>query len=225
MLSFLFSSIAIDLGYYCQAPDRTPPKLDNYTLKHMTLLLRHGHRTPSHPQLPLQSRGRWECDNDDAPAPRMEAAPSGYYRYYKQVLDETLIDYPPSCRPGDLTVVGQQMHVQLGGKYRKYLVDDLKFLPEKMKPSLFKFYTSPVERTFRSAESFISGFYPPLSDNEVISIIQGTTNSNPINAESCPEFVSTRLEFHSSQIYTDFVDSIWPDVKEAAEFLHLNKSN
>ena len=226
MLFSLFFSFISSLDYYCQAPNDTPRVLnDSYSLKHITIVTRHGHRAPIDVLVPPEGNGRWECDEDNGLASRSEAAPRNFYRYYHQILDENMIEYPPSCRPGDLTVVGMRMHEELGGKYRKYLVNDLKFLPEKMKPSLFKFYSSPVERTFRSAEGFISGLYPPQSDNEVLQITMGTLASNPINAESCQEFVDQKAEFEVSETYTNFVDSIWPTIQEAAEYFGMEKTN
>ena len=225
MFAFFISLIS-SLGFYCQAPNDTPRILnDGYHLRHITILTRHGHRAPIDVLVPPQGNGRWDCDEDESLAPRMEAAPRSFYRYYHQIFDENMIQYPPSCRAGDLTTVGMKMHQELGSKYRKYLVDDLKFLPEKMKPSYFSFYSSPVERTFRSAESFIAGLYPPLSDNEVLQITMGTAASNPINAETCKEFVDQKAEYQKSDIYTNFINSIWPDLQEAAEYFQLEKSN
>ena len=201
-----------------------PKKNDKYTLRHITVITRHGHRSPINPLLPINTRGRWDCDDTEAMASRMEAAPSKYYRYYQQNLAVDAIEYPPSCRAGDLTTLGMKMHYDLGAQYRKYLVDDLGFLPSNMKPNMFEFYSSPVERSFRSAESFISGLYPPKSDNEVLTITTGATESNPLDPQMCKEFADAKAEYMKSEQYAQFIEEIWPKLEDAASYLGLEKS-
>ncbi|EAY20731.1 Histidine acid phosphatase family protein [Trichomonas vaginalis G3] len=224
MLFFLNSLAFSDLGKYCQAPRKSFSFPDDKKLLHVSVLIRHGHRTPEKPQLPMSARGHWECDDANAPAPRSEGGPSKFYRYYDQILDPEMIDYPPSCRAGDLTIVGQQMHIDLGAAYRKFLVDEKHFLPQKMDPALFDFYTSPIERTFRSAESFIDGLYPPLSDNEVLTIISGTAAAAPLNPSetNCEQMKVERDAFLASDDYKNLVTGIWPDIKDATQqYFHV----
>lgn len=224
MFCFLQILAKSDLNEWCQAPRNRFSYLDGMELLQVSVIIRHGHRTPEHPLLPWTARGHWTCEDPNSPSPRTEAAPSKYYRYYEQILDPKTADYPPNCHAGDLTVVGQMMHIDLGAEYRKFLVDEKKFLPVKMDPSLFAFYTSNVERTFRSAEAFIDGLYPPQSDNEVLVIQSGTALATPLNPfESCKQLKQEKDAFYDSQEYKQLVNDIWPDVKDGAAYFKISE--
>ena len=210
----------------CQAPLKKPIPINNKQLLHQILLIRHGHRTPSNIFLPVENRGYWTCDGAGAPAPRQESAPNNRYRYYEQILDPLTAEFPPSCRPGDLTIEGMQQHIELGSLYRDYLVNDLKFLPEKMNPLYFNFISSPLERTFRSAESFINGFYPPLSSNEVLSITCSSEHLSPlyVSSNSCLDFKEMSNNFSKSEEYLNQYQEFWNQISNIGEILGLNYS-
>ena len=188
---------------FCVAPAKNAAPVLGMKLYHSLVTFRHGHRSPIFVYLPQANRGYWTCDGAGAAAPRIESAPSTKYRYYEQTLDPITAEFPPSCRPGDLTVDGMQQHVSLGAQYRKYLVNELQFLPEKMEPSLFAFYSSPIERCFRSAESFINGLYPPLSTNEVLTITSSSEHLSPLFVTSamCADFKEMATNFKTSEAF------------------------
>ena len=183
-------------------------------------------RTPIESFLPKSHRGEWICDSYNALSQRIKTSPAERYRYYRQVIDNSYSEYPLNCRPGDLTIEGMEQHKRNGINYRKYLIDDLHFLPETMDPKLFRFYSSPVERCMKSAESFLAGLYPPFSDNEVLSVETGSPTLSPlmINPNQCPELKALEAEFFNSKEYKSYMESMWAVVEEAARYLNLTKS-
>lgn len=116
-------------------------------------------------------------------------------------IDERYAQYPPSCQAGDLTIEGMMEHLNLGKSFRRYLVDDLKFLPEKMDPKHFQFISSNIDRCFRSAESFLTGFYKPENPNEVLNIQTGDDGSSTLVAtkDACKELSESLTEFENGE--------------------------
>ncbi|EAX71580.1 hypothetical protein TVAG_552750 [Trichomonas vaginalis G3] len=72
---FAFSSFVASTIDECVAP-REYSILDvpgkNYTLKYVSVLTRHGARSPLDPFLERQQRGIWRCDSEDAQAAHMD---------------------------------------------------------------------------------------------------------------------------------------------------------
>ena len=226
MVFFYFFYFIFSNFNYCEAEHKTALPIPNMTLKNIQIITRHGKRTPLEIFLPKNLRGQWICDSDEAISKRIKAAPSKQYRYFHQILDERLVEYPPNCRPGDLLVEGMEQHKLNGIAYRKYLIEDLKFLPEEMDPTYFKFYSSPIERCIRSAESFLVGFYPPKSNNEVLSIETGSTTIYPlmINPNFCKELKDQDIKLKNSTEYKNFLNLILPSLIDTLQFLNLDNS-
>lgn len=106
---FAFSSFVASTIDECVAP-REYSILDvpgkNYTLKYVSVLTRHGARSPLDPFLERQQRGIWRCDSEDAQAAHMESNPVVKPRRVKTILDNRFAEYPPNCKLGDLIIDG-----------------------------------------------------------------------------------------------------------------------
>jgi acid phosphatase len=154
------------------------------------------------------------------------SAPSRRYRLYHRRFDPRYLEYPPSCRPGDLTVEGMDMHVALGRLYRSHYRDTLGFLPADLHPRYFTFNTSPVDRCIRSAESFLLGLYPPADPNEVVAFETATegTSDLMVQGDNCPEISAANSAFQKGPIATQFVHDNYPIMKEAFDALNLTES-
>lgn len=210
----------------CYAPIEYPEPLPNKTLIYFQVMTRHGMRTPIE-ILPKQKdqRSSWNCNPPNHFASRTSTSPSNHYRRVYRKVDERMIAYPPTCGNGDLTVEGMEMHYNIGQLYRRYLVDKLHFLPEKFDPSYFKFVSSPVDRCFRSAESFIYGLYEPQNQNEVISIQTGSDSCSSLTVpgENCQEATDFTNEFRYGPIYDAFVNETYPIIKDALNYFGFGK--
>jgi len=149
--------------------------IPNYTLLQTIVLTRHGARSPIdtfHPQ----DTGKWYCDDESnySFAPRYAAEGGKVFRRNHLKLDENLTPFPPSCPDGGLLTSGMKQHNELGKAFRKHYVDNLGFLPKKYSPRYIWVRSSEVDRCIRSAQSFISGLYPPRKHSDIVTIETGT---------------------------------------------------
>lgn len=211
----------------CYAPVNLPDPIENMTLSYVQVMTRHGMRTPIE-ILPndRDQRGIWNCNPPNHLASRTSTSPSLHYRLVHHRVDERMIAYPPTCGNGDLTVEGMMMHYNIGSLYRRYLVDKLGFLPKKFDPRYFRFISSPVDRCFRSAESFIYGLYEPEDPNEVITIQTGSAavSSLVVPGENCQEAIDYTNEFRHGPIYEEYMNKTYPILKDALNFFKLPKT-
>lgn len=176
----------------CSPPHKHAPPISNAKLVSMALFLRHGLRTPydSHYYISRSEIGNWVCDSEDSEAPRnhfsifSSTSTQGKIsrRYFNQ-LDANLVEYPPNCQPGDLLVQGMKQLYDLGKFYQQYLIHELRFLPRIIHPEYMELRSSYVERTFRSGESFMAGFYPPVTPNEQITFTTGSDSSDYLTTD------------------------------------------
>ena len=207
----------------CSAPLLHAPRLANGSLVSFALYLRHGVRTPLAPYVDRSDSGQWICDSESAWAPRHHYSThsSGGSRRYFNQLDRKLVEFPPNCQSGDLLVQGMEQHHELGVFYQQYLVQELHFLPRLINPDLMKLRSSFVERTFRSGESFMAGFYPPATPNETITFVTGTDSADFLYPDPtfCQDLMDDWEKFLASDefakrrekarvLYRDFYDRI-----------------
>ena len=162
----------------CNAPSSAPPRLEDpsYHLEQITVLTRHGARSPIHAYLNRSQRGNWMCDASDAISSRIEGVPKIHPRKVRTILDNRFADYPPNCRVGELILEGMSAHENLGKSYRKYLVDELGLLDKELNPNQLFVRATAYDRTYKSAISFMKGLYEPKSINEIIDITTGTSS-------------------------------------------------
>ena len=230
-LSILVSSISME----CSGPLKHADPVEGSKLVSFALFLRHGIRTPLgiYQYLNKTERGVWICDSDNSYAPRNhfsifpnQSQPNDAKisrRYYNQ-LDTNLVEYPPNCQIGDLLIQGMDQLYRLGQFYQQYLIQELRFLPRLIHPELMELRSTYVERTFRSAESFMAGFYPPVQPNEEITILTGSDTRDFLtpNQEWCPELKKDLDKFLSSDEYKERYKKAQSNYQKIFDELHIN---
>ncbi|OHT04311.1 histidine acid phosphatase [Tritrichomonas foetus] len=228
MLFFTLLSAAFSFDDQCVGALNPPNPIPGKKLRFLQLMIRHGARSPLSAWLPQTARGYWLCDSDDSLAPRMHAAPIEHYRRFKQVFDQRLIDYLPNCRSGDLLVSGMDQHDRLGALYHKYLFEThglFSSLP--VDPNETYFRCTDIERTFRSAEGFLHGVFPPQGPNEIMDIETDTSDLSILRpSESfCKDLNHMREEYVKTDAYQNWVDSTWEIVKDFAKSLGVTQKS
>jgi len=191
----------------------------------MQVVVRHGARSPLDIYLSRKERGVWRCDSEDAISGRIEAVPMVYPRKVKTILDNRYADYPPNCRVGELTIEGMQQHYKLGQAYRKYLVDDLKFLNESLNPDEMFVRASNYDRTFKSALSFLKGLYEPQTIDEIIDITTGTSAWDVLRPKTdmCPDIANLTKEFEESEQFKNYLTEAEGVLRPLREYLNQTK--
>jgi acid phosphatase len=134
-----------------------------------------------------------------------------------------MIEFPPNCHAGDLTVLGQNQQHRLGSFFRDYLVKDVKFLPEAFDPGLIYVRTDRDQRVYDSATCFIHGLWPPQNPNEILTMETGGTGQD-FFMPSCSEIGKLWNEFHDTQVYKDFVKLVDQEAKPFGDFFHTSGS-
>jgi acid phosphatase len=175
------------------------------------------------------SHGYWLCDTEDALAPRIHAAPIDHFRRFRQVLDQRLTDWPPNCRSGDLILSGMDQQKSLGQFYHEYLFDNNRlFSSLPIPPSQLNVRASDLERTFRSAQGFLAGCFPPQSPNEIIDILTDTSDGSllRLNWAWFQDGIAMRDRYTQTDQYKDFIDAAWSNISDfAAEIGITSKSD
>lgn len=191
---------------YCKAKHNIPTPMADKKLRFISIVTDPGLLTPRQSYLKKDKLGVWNCNEDDNNGFRTRIAPSLQYRHYHQVVDPLYAEYPKNCRWNDLTVQGRKNSFELGEIYRTYLVNNLKHIPEKMNPRIFRFFSAPDDCSFHSAQSFLNGFYPPLSDNEILSIETADEKNSPlmVSQSMCNDLNNNYKQFIASEKYQTF---------------------
>ncbi|EAY04139.1 Histidine acid phosphatase family protein [Trichomonas vaginalis G3] len=220
MFAALIAYVTCEMSLFCQAPRLMPTPLKNLSLVHVSVITRHGHRTPNYQFVPLEERGTWECRSSSANNTKR------IFNYLKKDAQKGSIEYLPNCMPADLTLLGEEMHKDLGATYRKYYVDELHFLPEKFSPKLFHFESSPTRRTFLSAESFINGLYPPTGKHEIITIASGSSKTSSINgwSSNCKLYKAQYKNYQAGPDYQQMLEEGWPMMERIAKEFQMQKT-
>ena len=223
---FLFSSFSLSYDDSCVAALKTPEPVNNMKPIFMQVLIRHGARTPMNTYTPKSVRGYWQCDSDDAIAPRMHGAQISDYRRFKHVLDPRLVSYLPNCREGDLLIEGMHQHLRLGKLYQNYTETIGLFDNVVPKNEELNVRCTDIERTLRSAQSFLHGFAEPQEPNEIIDIYRGSDFLEVLrpNADFCQDMKNSSEVFYASEEYTKWVDEEWAALENVSSYLGVTKS-
>ncbi|EAL65030.2 histidine acid phosphatase family protein [Dictyostelium discoideum AX4] len=110
---------------------------ENYQLKFVQIITRHGRRTPESKRYPLTM---WTCNS----------------------LDQLITNKDtsrPDCNMGQLTVLGIVDQINVGKAYRNLFINNLHFLDNKYNKDQIFIRSSNRERTISSARSFMHGLY------------------------------------------------------------------
>ena len=198
-LIFLSFSISQPDFLVCDAPTKFAPKPEGYTLYSQITYLRHGMRTPMNSWFSKGQSGYWICDDNYAESPPifLGRGLNNVTRRYHQVLNPRYTEFPLNCRPGDLIVRGMHQHALLGQAFRKHLIDDYHFLSDNYNSSEIEVTAGTIERTQRSAISFLSNLYPPQTQNEEIVMTTGSDTLEFLYPDQteCAELNETWNEF------------------------------
>ena len=208
----------------CVAPvGAFPAPPDNSTLRLVELVTRHGARTPTSTYLPIPRRGAWLCDSETAIATRFSAVPQVRPRRIHNILDTRLVDYPPNCRSGDLTVDGMLEHKALGASYRKYLIEQQKLLPEALDNGLLYLHATHSQRTYDSALSFMQGLYEPVSMNEILTIESGISGKDYFHPErkSCAELKQISKNYTHSHEFKTYMNQVAQKIQPILDELNV----
>lgn len=224
MLPF-FAISSLSYENVCVAPRKTPEPIKNMKPLYAQILTRHGARTPLTNYLPASHRGYWTCDEENSIAPRMHASQRNNYRRFKHVLDPRLVAYLPNCRPGDLLLSGMQQHKLLGEMYGDYFYE-IGLFGQYPKDEEIHATCTDIERTLRSAQSFLHGMYPPGEPNTSLTIESGNEEGAVFRPDDkfCKEIKTETQKFESSQEYLKWVDDNWPAIADFAQMAKLTKS-
>lgn len=171
----------------------------NATLLSLFVFTRHGARTASKYWGKLSDIGKWNCANKFVSEPQRKYRVNGEYKVFKPTENVT---FHPSCGDGELLDMGFQQQVELGSFYRKYLVDELNFLPEKYEPSVLNIRSSFVQRCQDSAIGFMQGLYPPQSSEEILDITTGKESNEPL----CPFVLANNYSYEMAIKFTKTED-------------------
>jgi acid phosphatase len=152
--------------------------------------------------------GNWSCSDDGDDSFMTRTAPSIQYRYFHQILDERYAEYGTSCRFDDLTTSARKHAFENGKTVREYLVDNLKYLPKKMNPTLLRFFSAPDDSSMNAAKQFIDGLYPPLSDNEVLLLETSSEQNSSLvmGPHLCKDFYYLGKQYRERPEYAQFYE-------------------
>ena len=192
-------------------------------MKYVSVLTRHGARSPLDPFLERQQRGIWRCDSEDAQAAHMESNPVVKPRRVKTILDNRFAEYPPNCKLGDLIIDGMIQHKLLGQKLRELYYEKLHFIPEYLDPTVVFARCTAYDRTFRSAISFMSGLYEPADPNEVLEITTGSPSSDSLRPKKdfCKDFNTMANDYFGSKEFTDYYQETLNSVQPVINYLNV----
>ena len=224
----LFRSFSSGLSFLesCIAPTEMPPPLPlGYQLVQVQLITRHGSRSPLKSLLSDASmHGTWHCDSDDAISGRISVSNLRNPRRFRHLIDKRQAPYQPNCNLGELTIEGMVQHKNLGKAYRKYLVDDAKFLSsDYINPEELLIRATSYDRTYRSALSFLNGLYPPARMDELIDIVVGdTVDVLRPHKKYCDEIRQLEDEYLQSDKFKAYLEESQKLYGELGKYLGVN---
>jgi acid phosphatase len=201
-----------------------PPEAGQLRL--LQVLVRHGARTPVVGVCP-KDNSIWTCsDMTNAEKP---SANNGNTLYIKNWIPNRNF-YNGNCGRGVLTKRGYDQHIR-NGQYLKSTFST--FLPSRINKQSFesKFYvrSTNVPRTFLSAESLLTGLYPPSTRDGDFNININTideTNENLFeNSFICPKVGIYSSAYRNSPMFINHTKEVTaPLYKKIANILQISEN-
>ena len=164
-----------DLGGSFDLTSRLLPKAfvepfkkdENFVLEHVSIIIRHGLRTPN--DRLLNDNTVWECGSrnmllasfhEQGPLHNSSLGINQFYQR-KAIVTEKDSHLRGNCEHGQLTYKGFAQHLKLGSLLRERYVEQAGFLPQIYKNDGSVFVrSSNMERTFESVQALLNGLYP-----------------------------------------------------------------
>ena len=234
---FLFSFLSLKLGknldidFPCVAPIdnaniflKSKP-LSNMKLLQVIALTRHGARSPISSYTPNITED-WYCDDEfygpqnEIPwSPRFFAEGGKIHRRNHLKYDSDLLTYKPSCLPGHLITQGMKEHHDLGDYFRRYYIEHLGFLPKNYDPKYIYLRSSEADRCQNSAISFLTGLYPSVTPDDVISYATGIPSLELLHPQTsqCEDLTNEWNEWVKTDEYKKRKEAAIPYLKPLAD--------
>jgi len=164
ILSFFINSVVgKDPLTYCTAPlpQAHPFPLQGYEISQISVLVRHGDRSPVHLMVIGEDQYTWNCKNFETTVEYDLDGALKYkpqYKIVKNALTPAL--WHGTCGVGQLTERGFEQHHNLGKAFRDIYVNYFKFLPDVLsKPDMIYVRSTDLPRTRQSAMSHLAGLW------------------------------------------------------------------
>lgn len=195
----------------------SPPLFQNnaangYTLLRVSLITRHGDRTPIN-EMPMSVNRNvvWNCSNNmvesDVWLPDAQLPERAWRKQYIPNVEVL----PGNCKSGQLTVVGAQQHQALGRALRSLYVDTLHVLPptlDSTSSAALYFRSTDIPRTIQSAWNLVEGAWPGTAGLfTLMTMDQETENMGGGNGQACPELSTEKNKRTTSANFTSFYNS------------------
>eukprot|EP01092_Planopodium_desertum_P014527 TRINITY_DN7351_c0_g1_i6.p1 TRINITY_DN7351_c0_g1~~TRINITY_DN7351_c0_g1_i6.p1 ORF type:complete len:285 (-),score=36.24 TRINITY_DN7351_c0_g1_i6:55-798(-) len=202
------------------------------TLKQVQVFTRHGARAPfaslinyNVPWYCEESILEWWAGNGDSisiPFPGLL-----YRKRYMLDRQEML----GNCSQGQLTLVGAEMHRELGASLRARYVTDLGFISNYTSTDIF-LRSTDVPRTFESAENLVTSLFPPSqAPPGVTNIIDILTIDNSVDdmvlppIGSCPQLLTLCQLASNSPTWAQKELALAPIKAQLMSILNLTEDN
>ena len=181
----------------------------NFTLRHVSLVTRHGDRSPVY-ALPIPGDSvEWNCTLNlqvaDGSAPSLRAPLRVFQKRY--VAGRNLL--PGNCMLGQLTERGALQHRELGRAFRSLYVDALGLLsPRAPVWSEMRLRSTDIERTLLSAYNFMEGLYIAVRPEAVVleTMDNDSDNASP-NTVLCPALGRLYQQIEQSANFTAYYNA------------------
>lgn len=131
----MFEAASITPSLSLSEPDQSA-----FELVQVQMFMRHGARTPC-AYMPWETKESFEKEWQECRSGLVGGTP------WDDRMDEDVIESQRSgCRPGQLTIAGEKMCVELGKRMKKRYIDELEFIPDEIDLESIGAETTKVRR-------------------------------------------------------------------------------
>jgi acid phosphatase len=119
-----------------------------------------------------------------------------------------------------------EQHHQLGSLYREYFYEKTKLFRETPTKNEVFLRASDFERTFRSAQSFLDGAFPPQNPGEVLEINRGTLEAEILRPgdSMCKDQADVNRRVRKTEVGEKVARGYWEKIRHIGEYLRLDFS-